>query len=94
MGADEEAFVEAGPYELFGGGPFGAGVPFGVGKGADVFALVAGVGFGAGGGPGFTLGTPPPTGKPGSIASCPSVRALGIAAGFGTAPPPPPFPPS
>ena len=92
MGAVDEALVEAGPYELFGGGPFGAGAPFGTGKGADVFALVAGAGFLAGGGPGFTLGTPPPpTGKPGSIASCPSVRAFGIAAGFGTAPPP--FPP-
>ena len=93
MGAAvDEALVEAGPYVLFGGGPFGAGAPFGTGKGADVFALVAGAGFLAGGGPGFTLGTPPPTGKPGSIASCPSVRALGIAAGFGTAPVPP-FPP-
>ena len=90
MGAVEEALVEAGPYELFGGGPFGAGVPFGVGKGADVFALVVGAGLTAGGGPGF-LGAPPPTGEPGSIASCPSVRAFGIAAGFGTAPPP--FPP-
>ena len=94
MGAAvDEALVEAGPYELFGGGPFGAGAPFGTGKGADAFALVAGAGFLAGGGPGFTLGTPPPTGKPGSIASWPSARAFGIAAGFGTAPPPPPPPP-
>ena len=87
-----EALVEAGPYELLAGGPFGAGAAVGTGKGADVFALVAGVGFLAGGGPGY-LPTPPPTGKPCWIASWPSARAFGIAAGFGTAPPPFPPPP-
>ena len=95
----DEALVEAGPYELLAGGPFGAGAAVGTGKGADVFALVAGVGFTAGGGPGF-LPTPfgggpnpPPTGKPGSIASWPCVRAFGIAPPFGGGPPPPPPPP-
>ena len=88
----DEALVEAGPYELLAGGPSGAGADVGTGKGADVFAFVGGAGLMAGGGPGF-LGTPPPTGKPGSIASCPSVRAFGIAAGLGTAPPPFPPPP-
>ena len=59
MGAAvDEALVEAGPYELLAGGPFGAGAAVGTGKGADVFALVAGVGFLAGGGPGL-LPTPP-----------------------------------
>ena len=69
MGAAvDEALVEAGPYELLAGGPFDAGADVGTGKGADVFALVAGAGFLAGGGLGF-LPTPPPTGKPSWIAS-------------------------
>ena len=69
MGAAvDEALVEAGPYELLAGGPFGAGADVGTGQGADVFALVVGARFLAGGGPGF-LPTPPPTGKPSWIAS-------------------------
>ena len=82
-GVDEERLA-IGPYELFAGGPFGAG-----NARADVFAVVAGVGFRAGGGPGF-LPTPPPTGKPGSIASWALVRAFGIAPPVGGGPPPPP----
>ena len=92
MGAAvDEALVEAGPYELLAGGPFGAGAAVGTGKGADVFALVAGVWFLGGGGAGFLA--PPPTGKPCWIASWPSARAFGIAPPFGGGPPPPPPPP-
>ena len=76
MGAAvDEALVEAGPYVLFGGGPFGAGAPFGTGKGADVFALDVGAGFLAGGGPGF-WGAPPPAGKPAGRAGGPLPRPL------------------